>query len=71
MSDLLSPILVTMIDESHAYLCFCALMTRLRKNFLSDGVAMTQKFQHLSEGLMYYDPVCWWSFFGENMGLVK
>lgn len=56
MSDLLSPLLVTMNDESHAYLCFCALMQRLKKNFLSDGIAMTQKFQHLSEGLLYYDP---------------
>jgi hypothetical protein len=45
MSDLLSPLLVTMNDESHAYLCFCALMQRLKKNFLSDGIAMTQKFQ--------------------------
>jgi hypothetical protein len=56
MSDLLSPLLVTMNDESHAYICFCALMLRLKKNFLSDGIAMTQKFQHLSEGLLYYDP---------------
>ena len=56
MSDLLSPLLVTMNDESHAYICFCALMQRLKKNFLSDGIAMTQKFQHLSEGLLYYDP---------------
>lgn len=31
-------------------------MQRLKKNFLSDGIAMTQKFQHLSEGLLYYDP---------------
>ena len=52
----MSPLLVTMNDESHAYICFCALMQRLKKNFLSDGIAMTQKFQHLSEGLLYYDP---------------
>jgi hypothetical protein len=56
MSDLLSPLLVTMNDEAHAYLCFCALMQRLKKNFLADGIAMTQKFTHLSEGLLYYDP---------------
>ena len=31
-------------------------MQRLKPNFLLDGVAMTTKFQHLSEGLMYYDP---------------
>ena len=28
----------------------------MKPNFLLDGVAMTTKFQHLSEGLMYYDP---------------
>ena len=56
MSDLLSPILMTMMDEAHAYVCFCALMQRLKKNFMADGVAMTKMFQHLSEGLTYYDP---------------
>jgi hypothetical protein len=56
MSDLASPILVTIGDEAHAYICFTALMRRMKPNFLLDGVAMTTKFQHLSEGLMYYDP---------------
>ena len=56
MSDLASPILVTMGDEGHAYICFTALMERMKPNFMLDGVAMTTKFQHLSEGLMYYDP---------------
>lgn len=56
MSDLLSPILVTMMDEAHAYICFCALMQRLKTNFLIDGVSMTKKFQHLTDGLLYYDP---------------
>ena len=56
MSDLASPLLVTIGEESHAYICFSALMTRVKPNFLLDGVAMTTKFQHLSEGLMYYDP---------------
>ena len=56
MSDLLSPILMTMMDEAHAYVCFAALMQRLKKNFLTDGLAMTKMFQHLSEGLTYYDP---------------
>ena len=56
MSDLASPLLVTIGEESHTYLCFVALMQRLKPNFLLDGVAMTTKFQHLSEGLMYYDP---------------
>ncbi|XP_023342780.1 uncharacterized protein LOC111712415 isoform X2 [Eurytemora carolleeae] len=56
MSDLASPILVIMVEESHAYICFTALMNRMKPNFMLDGVAMTTKFQHLSEGLMYYDP---------------
>ncbi|XP_049822790.1 uncharacterized protein LOC109605404 isoform X2 [Aethina tumida] len=56
MSDLASPLLVTMDDEAHAYICFCALMERLSTNFMIDGIAMTQKFTHLAEGLMYYDP---------------
>ena len=56
MSDLLSPILVTMMDEAHAYICFCALMQRLKSNFFIDGVSMTKKFQHLTDGLLYYDP---------------
>jgi len=56
MSDLASPILVTIADEAHAYICFTALMKRMKPNFLLDGIAMTTKFQHLSEGLMYYDP---------------
>ncbi|XP_046991499.1 uncharacterized protein LOC124596413 [Schistocerca americana] len=56
MSDLASPLLVTMGDEAHAYICFCALMRRLQSNFMLDGVTMTLKFQHLAEGLMYYDP---------------
>ena len=56
MSDLASPLLVTMSDEAHAYICFCALMRRLRPNFMLDGEAMTKRFQHLSDGLMFYDP---------------
>lgn len=55
MSDLASPLLVTMGDEAHAYICFCALMSRLNTNFMLDGIAMTQKFTHLAEALQYYD----------------
>jgi len=43
-------------DEAHAYICFCALMKRLHSNFMLDGIVMTLKFQHLAEGLFYYDP---------------
>ncbi|KAJ0181979.1 hypothetical protein K1T71_002701 [Dendrolimus kikuchii] len=56
MSDLASPLLVTMGDEAHAYICLCALMTRLYPNFLLDGEAMTLKFTHLTESLQVYDP---------------
>ncbi|TRY76589.1 hypothetical protein TCAL_00110 [Tigriopus californicus] len=56
MSDLLSPIMAVMIDEGQAYVSFCALMTRLKSNFMSDGKAMTKKFEHLSQSLLYYDP---------------
>ncbi|KAF6215397.1 hypothetical protein GE061_010149 [Apolygus lucorum] len=55
MSDLASPLLVTMNDEAHAYICFCALMKRLYPNFLLDGITMTKRFQHLADGLQYYD----------------
>ncbi|KAI5632177.1 rab-GTPase-TBC domain-containing protein [Phthorimaea operculella] len=56
MSDLASPLLVTMGDEAHAYICLCALMMRLYPNFLLDGEAMTLKFSHLTESLQVYDP---------------
>lgn len=56
MSDLASPLLVVMQNEADAYVCFCALMARLKRNFLCDGRGMTQKFQHLSQLLEYYDP---------------
>uniref|UniRef100_A0A0P4WA70 Rab-GAP TBC domain-containing protein n=1 Tax=Scylla olivacea TaxID=85551 RepID=A0A0P4WA70_SCYOL len=55
MSDLASPLLVTMRDEAQAYVCFCALMARVHSNFHIDGVAMTLKFQHLTEALIFYD----------------
>ncbi|XP_055645071.1 uncharacterized protein LOC129780624 [Toxorhynchites rutilus septentrionalis] len=56
MSDIASPLLVTMADEAQAYICFCAIMARLSCNFMLDGIAMTLKFNHLSEALQYYDP---------------
>lgn len=55
MSDIASTLLVTMNDEAHAYICFCAVMRRLYMNFLIDGLAMTQKFAHLTEALQFYD----------------
>ena len=56
MSDLASPILVVQEDEANAYICFCALMKRLKSNFTLDGLAMTAKFQHLSLLLQHHDP---------------
>lgn len=57
MSDFCSCILVAMQgDEAQAYICFCALMSRIKENFMVDGIAMTKKFAHLSEALEYYDP---------------
>lgn len=55
MSDICSPILVTMCDEGQTYICFCALMNRLKCNFMIDGIAMTKKFSHLSDALQFYD----------------
>lgn len=55
MSDICSTILVTMCDEGQAYICFSALMKRLKSNFLIDGISMTKKFAHLSDALQYYD----------------
>ncbi|XP_017013486.2 uncharacterized protein [Drosophila takahashii] len=59
MSDIASPLLVTMNDEAQAYICFCAIMARVRGNFMLDGIAMTQKFAHLTEALSFYDPEFW------------
>lgn len=55
MSDMASPLLVTMCDEAQAYICFCGLMDRMKCNFMIDGIAMTKKFAHLSEALQFYD----------------
>lgn len=56
MSDIASPLLVVMKHEGHTYLCFCALMERLKNNFDHDGRSMMMKFNHLSFLLQYYDP---------------
>lgn len=55
MSDMASPLLVTMCDEAQAYICFCGLMSRMKFNFMIDGIAMTKKFAHLTEALQFYD----------------
>ena len=65
MSDLASPILVTQKNEGQAYICFCALMNRLRENFTVEGSAIMLKLQHLSQLLALYDPDLH-SYFEEN-----
>ncbi|XP_055342876.1 LOW QUALITY PROTEIN: TBC1 domain family member 25-like [Paramacrobiotus metropolitanus] len=56
MSDLASPLLYVMRDEAHAYICFCGLMKRMKKNFRRDSESMMIKFEHLRRLLNYYDP---------------
>lgn len=57
MSDVASPLLVIEKDEAQAYLCFCALMNRLRTNFLLEGNSIEIKFKHLQDLLKVHDPV--------------
>ncbi|CAK8676857.1 unnamed protein product [Clavelina lepadiformis] len=55
MSDLVSPILMVMNNEAQAYICFCAIMIRLRNNFSTDGNTMSIKFKHLALLLKNHD----------------
>ena len=56
MSDLASPLLVVLHNETLAYVCFCSLMARLQPNFMYDGVAMEKKLAHLQRVLDALDP---------------
>ncbi|XP_013412563.2 TBC1 domain family member 25-like isoform X2 [Lingula anatina] len=56
MGDVVSPLLFVQQDEANAYLCFCAIMRRMKHNFMMDGHVMTTKFQHLSLLLQKHDP---------------
>lgn len=56
MSDLAAPVLVILDDEAMAYTCFCALMDRMKGQFLLDGKAMTLKFDHLSQLVHRMEP---------------
>ncbi len=56
MSDIASPLLVVESDEAAAYLCFCGLMKRMRKNFTIDGQNMSIMFEHLALLLRHRDP---------------
>jgi hypothetical protein len=52
MSDLLSPILYVMKDESEAFWCFAALMERMAPNFHRDQNGMQAQLSALSK--VYY-----------------
>ena len=49
MSDLLSPILYVMEDESEAFWCFAALMERMAPNFHRDQNGMQAQLLALSK----------------------
>lgn len=49
MSDLLSPILYVMEDESEAFWCFAALMERMAPNFHRDQNGMQAQLSALSK----------------------
>ena len=52
MSDLLSPILYVMEDESEAFWCFAALMERMAPNFHRDQNGMQSQLSALAK--VYY-----------------
>lgn len=52
MSDLLSPILYVMRDESESFWCFVALMERLGPNFQLDQNGMNTQLFALSKVLL-------------------
>ncbi|CAG0913289.1 unnamed protein product [Notodromas monacha] len=56
MSDIAAPLLFVMRDEAQAYVCFCALMRRMKPNFQLDGVQMAQLFTQLAKAVGVYDP---------------
>ncbi len=49
MSDLLSPILYVMEDESEAFWCFAALMERMAPNFHRDQNGMHSQLLAISK----------------------
>lgn len=57
MSDLLSPILYVMEDESEAFWCFAALMARMAPNFNQDQNGMQAQLLALSK--VYRAPSFW------------
>lgn len=56
MSDLLSPILFVMDNESEAFWCFVALMERLGPNFNRDQNGMHSQLFALSKVFLFFLP---------------
>jgi len=54
MSDLLSPILFVMDNESEAFWCFVALMERLGPNFNRDQNGMHSQLFALSKVFLFF-----------------
>ena len=57
MSDLAAPLLVVMKDEATAFICLCALMSRMKRNFSpSNDAPMARKFSVLALLIRHYCP---------------
>ena len=59
MSDLLSPLLYVLRDESLAYACFVALMNRCAPDFCVHSDSISLKIKLLGSLLARYDPELW------------
>lgn len=53
MSDLLSPILHVVVEESEAFWCFAALMERMAPNFHRDQAGMQAQLSAVSKVSLY------------------
>ncbi|KAL3137637.1 hypothetical protein ABBQ38_004914 [Trebouxia sp. C0009 RCD-2024] len=60
MSDILSPFLVVFPDnDALAYMCFSALMTKIRQNFLEGQPGVHTSIQHIGSLLKGVDKKLW------------
>ena len=63
MSDLLSPILYLMEDETDAFWCFVGFMEREERNFEMNQQLMKQQLENLAKLVEYIFPE-FWQFLG-------
>ncbi|KAI8048114.1 rab-GTPase-TBC domain-containing protein [Syncephalis plumigaleata] len=56
MSDLISPIYEVLRDESMAFWCFVAFMTRMERNFATDQVGMRHQLVALAQLIEFMNP---------------